>query len=253
MLKGQARGGGMNIHIHHFHSKGAIADQAALEQFQKQWATYQKLVDTDAVASKKVGAILHSALAALPAPFAFLDIACGDAGQMKAALTGTKVTHYHGIDLSEPALELAAKNLAGVPFEVELDHRDFVAALTQRPEPADAAWCGLSIHHLSTDGKRDLLRAIRGATSHFLMIYEPTRLDDESRDGYMERFGRVNRPLWTFLTRDEWDQIDHHVTTCDYPETSATWCALGRDAGFANAREIFCDPTGFYRIYRYDR
>ena len=28
------------------------------------------------------------------------------AGQMKQALTGTKVGHYHGIDLSEPALEL---------------------------------------------------------------------------------------------------------------------------------------------------
>jgi hypothetical protein len=242
----------MNIHIHRFHSKGDVADQAALKQFQKQWATYQKLVDTDALASKEVGAILHRALAALPKPFAFLDIACGDAGQMKTALTGTKVKHYHGIDLSEPALELAAKNLAGVPFEVELDHRDFVAALTKRPEPADAAWCGLSIHHLSTDGKRDLLRAIRGATSDFLMIYEPTRLDDESRDGYMDRFGRVNRPLWTFLTKEEWDQIDHHVTTCDYPETSGTWCALGREAGFANAREIFCDPTGFYRIYRYE-
>ena len=52
-----------------------------------------------------------------------LDIACGDAGQMKAALSGTKANHYHGIDLSEPALELAAKNLAGVPFEVELEGR----------------------------------------------------------------------------------------------------------------------------------
>jgi hypothetical protein len=39
---------------------------------------------------------------------------------------------------------------------------------------------------------------------------------------------------------------------CDYPETSATWVALGREAGFADAREIFCDPTDFYRIYRYD-
>jgi hypothetical protein len=39
---------------------------------------------------------------------------------------------------------------------------------------------------------------------------------------------------------------------CDYPETSATWFALGCEAGFADAREIFCDPTGFYRIYRYD-
>ncbi len=242
----------MDIHIHHFHSKGAIADAAALEHFQQQWATYQKLVDVDALAHKEVGAILHGALLVLPAPFAFLDIACGDAGQMRRALSGTKARHYHGIDLSEPALELAAKNLAGVPFEVELDHRDFVTALTKRPEPADAAWCGLSIHHLSTDGKRDLLRAIRGATSTFSMIYEPTRLEGESRDGYLARFRRVNRPAWTFLSDEEWAQIDHHVTTCDYPETSATWVALGPEAGFATACEVFCDPTGFYRVYRYD-
>jgi hypothetical protein len=94
----------MNIHIHHFHSKGAIADRAALEQFQQQWATYQKLVDSDALAHQEVGTILHRALAAVAKPFAFLDIACGDAGQMRKALAGTKVRHYHGVDLSEPAL-----------------------------------------------------------------------------------------------------------------------------------------------------
>jgi hypothetical protein len=243
----------MKVHIHHFHSKGAVADQAALEQFQRQWATYQKLVDNDSLAHKEVAAILHRALAAIPEPFAFLDIACGDAGQMKAALAGTKVGHYHGIDLSEPALELAAKNLQGVTFAVELDHRDFVTALTKRPEPADAAWCGLSIHHLSPDGKHDLLKGIRGSTSGFLMIYEPTLNDGETRDEYLQRFARVNRPAWPFFSDAEWDQLYHHVSTCDYPETSATWCALGHEAGFSDAQEIFCDPTGFYRIYRYRR
>ncbi len=132
-----------------------------------------------------MGKILRDTLQGLAKPFAFLDIACGDAGQMTRALRGTKVNHYHGIDLSEPALELAAKNLAGAPFEVELDHRDFVAALTRRPEPADAAWCGLSIHHLSTEGKRDLLKAIHGSTSKMLMIYEPTRAEGEDRDAYL--------------------------------------------------------------------
>ena len=34
----------MNIHFHRA-TPGGIADEAALEQFQKQWATYQKLVD----------------------------------------------------------------------------------------------------------------------------------------------------------------------------------------------------------------
>jgi Methyltransferase domain len=242
----------MNIHIHQFQSGDAVADAAALEQCQKQWATYQKLVDTDALSHKEVGKILHATLKAVAEPFAFLDIACGDAGQMRHALAGTKVSHYHGIDLSEPALELAAKNLAGVPFEVELDHRDFVAALTRRPEPADAAWCGLSIHHLSADGKLGLLEAIHGSTSEMLMIYEPTLGDGEDREGYLERFRRVNRPARTFMTPDEWEQIDHHVTTCDFPESAATWLDLGRRAGFTKASVVFSDPTGFYRIYRYD-
>ena len=166
--------------------------------------------------------MLHDTLKAIHLPFAFLDIAGGDAGQIKHALAGTEVNHYHGIDLSEPALELAAKNLKCVPFAVELDHRDFVEALEGRPEPADAAWCGLSIHHLSTEGKLELLAAIHGSTSKMVMIYEPTLADGEDREGYLARFRRVNRPAWPLLTKDEWDQIDHHVTTCDFPESPAT-------------------------------
>src|SRR5262245_14963585 len=102
----------MKVHIHKFHAERAVADEGTLEQFQKQWATYQKLVDRDAFSHRETGAILHRALAALPRPFAFLDIAYGDAGQIRTALAGTKARHYHGIGLAEPALALAAKNLA---------------------------------------------------------------------------------------------------------------------------------------------
>jgi hypothetical protein len=69
----------------------------------------------------------------------------------------------------------------------------------------------------------------------------------------LQRFRRVNRPRWTMLTPGEWAQIDHHVTTCDLPETKATWLDLGRQAGFSKARELFQDPTCFYRVFRYDR
>ena len=54
---------------------------------------------------------------AIPRPFAFVDIACGDASQMREVLPGTRYRHYQGIDLSTPALELATKNLASAPFE----------------------------------------------------------------------------------------------------------------------------------------
>jgi hypothetical protein len=35
---------------------------------------------------------------------------------MKTALAGTRIRHYHGIDLSKPTLDLAAGNLEGMPF-----------------------------------------------------------------------------------------------------------------------------------------
>ena len=37
----------INILIREFAPKDTVADEHALEQFQKQWSTYQKLVDAD--------------------------------------------------------------------------------------------------------------------------------------------------------------------------------------------------------------
>jgi hypothetical protein len=241
----------VNVHIHQFRPGGATVDAQAMEQFQKQWATYQKLVDSDVLSHRAVGERLTDALAGQP-PFGFLDIACGDASLPKRVLPTTSVDHYHGVDLSEPAIELAAANLRNVPFRVDLDHRDFVAAMTDRPEPADVAWCSLSIHHLQIDGKAALLAAIRKATRRFLMIYEPVRADGEDRDGYLDRFVAVNQPAWKMLTPDEWTQIEHHVRTSDLPETADVWLDLGRRAGFAKATQVFVDPTNLYRLLRYD-
>jgi hypothetical protein len=245
----------VNVHIHQFQAGGAVVDAAALEQFQQQWATYRKLVESDCLAQREVSGILRGTLnEVFKSPFSFVDIACGDASMMKAALPGTKVRHYHGIDLSQAALELAAANLAGLSCEVELDHRDFVQAMMRRPEHADAAWCSLSIHHLSTDDKLTLMKAIRGAVGArgIFLLYEPTRRDGEDRAGFLDRFLRINKPLWSVLTPAEWEQIWHHVTTCDFPETAAVWCELGREAGFAEARQVFVDPTDFFRLFRFE-
>ena len=187
----------VNVHIHQF-AGSAPVDAHAMEQFQKQWTSYQKLVDNDYLSHREIGERLGAALiGSFARPFALLDIACGDASLMKRVLPGTKAMHYHGIDLAEPALELAAKNLAGMPFAIDLDQRDFVAALDDRlPEPTDVSWCSLSIHHLETPGKLELLKAIRRATKSFVMIYEPTLRDGEDRPAFLDRFAKVNRALW---------------------------------------------------------
>lgn len=245
----------VNVHVHQFRPDGAVVDAAALAQFQEQWSTYRKLVESGCLAHRQVGTILRDTLNDLfKSPFSFLDIACGDASLMKTALQGTQVRHYHGIDLSQAALELAAANLAALPCKVDLDHRDFVESMMRRPEHAAAAWCSLSIHHLSTNDKLRLMKAIRGATgpSGLFLLYEPTRRLDEDRAAWLDRFERTNRSLWSALTPAEWDQIWHHVSSCDFPETAAVWCELGREAGFGKAREVFVDPTDFFRLFRFE-
>jgi hypothetical protein len=84
------------------------------------------------------------------------------------------------------------------------------------------------------------------------LLYEPTRRADEDRAGFLARFQRTNKALWKVLTPAEWDQIWQHVTTCDFPETAAVWCELGREAGFAQARQVFVDPTDFFRLFRFE-
>jgi hypothetical protein len=73
----------INILIRKFVPQQTVADQNALEQFQKQWSTYQKLVVADALSHRSAGKLLHDELSAIPTTFAFVDIACGDASQMR--------------------------------------------------------------------------------------------------------------------------------------------------------------------------
>jgi SAM-dependent methyltransferase len=242
----------VNIVLRELGCAAAVVDNSAPEIFQRQWATYQKLVEAGIFSHDAVGRLLNRILAAeFTEPFSFLDIACGDAHRMMENLAGTKIASYRGIDLSESALALAAANLKNAPFDVELDHGDFVE-LIKTSQPTDVAWCGLSVHHLKRDEKVDFLRSVRAATRRSFLIYEPTCLDGETRDRYMDRFVRFYDAALTMLSSEEIARVEHHVLTCDYPETSANWCAIGIEAGFATTNELYCDPTGFYHVYRYD-
>src|SRR5215204_4989376 len=98
--------------------------------FQQEWQIYRTLVDENYLFHREAYACLHQILVAdVRHPFRFLDIACGDATSSVDALTGTRLDHYYGIDLSAGALELARQSLAVLECPVTLDHADFVEAL----------------------------------------------------------------------------------------------------------------------------
>jgi SAM-dependent methyltransferase len=132
------------VNVHHYGAAGTMSDEPAMALFQKQWQLYRKVVDYNYLFHREAYNCLHRVLVdEAIQPFRFLDVACGDASATVEALKGTQVASYHGIDLSQAALELASQALETLACPVTLDRRDFVEALRDRPEPMDVAWIGL--------------------------------------------------------------------------------------------------------------
>jgi SAM-dependent methyltransferase len=228
-----------------------MLEEPSLALFQRQWKVYRKVVDNNYLFHREAYAQLHHILLnEAVRPFRFLDIACGDARATANALKGTRVAHYHGIDLCKAALNLAANSLRTLGCPITLDESDFVQALQAWSQPVDVAWIGLSLHHLTASAKLNLMRAIRGIVgSHGLfLIYEDASPDGEDRDAWLCRWDR-QKPSWPALTLEEWEAITAHVHTADFPETTSRWHSLGVEAGFNRVRQLFVAPSNLFRMY----
>ena len=230
------------------------ADTASLP-FGEQWQVYQKVVDNNYLAHREVRGVLYRQLTETVArPFRFLDLACGDAGMTVAALTGTPVQAYEGIDVSAAALAMAKKTTAALSCPARLVEQDFVTAMRERTEPADVVYVGLSVHHLpAPEAKRDFLRSVRAAMGNdgLLLIFEPTRLEHETRPAYLERYDTFLHSIWIALSPAEQEVLSTHVRTSDYPESPTMWTQLGHDAGFTQAENLFTDSVNMHRVFAY--
>jgi SAM-dependent methyltransferase len=219
--------------------------------FQQQWQTYRILVDHNYLFHREAYACLHRVLLEdAPRPFRFLDLACGDASSAAQALQGTDIAHYSGIDLSAPALALAAENLASLDCPVILERRDYAEAVRDWPQHEDVVWVGLSLHHLRTPEKLEVMRSVRRIIGEhgLFLIYEDAGPDGETREEWLRRWD-AQRPCWTAYDDAGWHAVTDHVHADDFPETDAGWRALGREAGFSRVTELFHGPTDLLRLY----
>ena len=223
------------------------------ELFLEQWLVYRKMVDNDYLFHRGAYACLHKTLMdEHPAPFRFLDVACGDAIMSADALRETAVCHYYGIDLSEQALDIARKTLRVLHCPYTLQKADFVSSLNGWVQPVDVVWIGLSLHHLLAPAKLETLRDIRRCLGERgqLLIYENASPDGESREAWLRRWDE-QKPHWTAYTPEEWDAVNAHVHASDFPETNSVWHELARSAGFGRVRELFVSPTNLFRLYSF--
>jgi len=109
---------------------------------------------------------------------------------------------------------------------------------------AEVIWMGLTFHHLPLPQKAKFLGFARQILSDggYLLMYEPTLLEDESRDQFLERWWRTCQGLWGSLSAAELEQIRLHVVNHDFPEKLSILEQVGRQQGFSGLSRLYQDP-----------
>lgn len=228
-------------------TKSDFAETAGqLSLFQYEWRIYEKLVQSNAMNHVEIAGILKQLIVdRLNGSLDFIDLACGDASLARTVLQDIDVRSYQGIDLSRPALDLAAQNLKNAPFKVSLSEEDMLSGIQNRPLSADMVWCGFSIHHLkSAAQKLEMLKAIWRALrpGGIFVCFEPTSHKGETRSGYLERNHQNLRQRFDVFTDEEFAHMWNHISNHDYPESAETWLEIGKEAGFSDCCEILRMP-----------
>jgi SAM-dependent methyltransferase len=232
---------------------GAHGDDVAQALFNRQLALYRKVTRENLMYHREVYGLLREVVdAEAPKPFSFLDVACGDASASAAMLRDTAIAHYHGIDMSVLSLDLAKENLASLPCKVELHCQDFADVLQSWTSPVDIVWIGMSLHHLQSPEKQNVMRCVRSALkgSGSFLIWEPTLFKDEDRFGWLARYSAC-RPQWTALDDDEFEEMVNHSRVADFPETPDVWMSMGHQAGFSQAAELYTMPNRLGRVFKF--
>ena len=211
----------------------SISNPDAIDFF-RAWDTYAKVVAANYMFHRELGQGVRDALRRRfeGRSFSLLDLGCGDASAMAPLLEVLSLKSYRGVDLSKPALALAAKNLARLGCPVELVEADFMSAL-RNSAPQDAIHSSFAQHHLSTEGKAEFfaLAAKRLDPDGLLILVDVTREENESHDDYMRNYTDWLRETMTSLASQEHDQICDHLTQNDFPETASTLRAQAERAG----------------------
>jgi len=200
------------------------------------WDTYHKVVAGDHMFHRAIGAELRAALETRFAgrPYQMLDLGCGDAFALAPLLEGLAPAAYHGIDLSEAALALAAKNLSLLPCPVTLERVDMLSAL-DGTAPVDVIYSSFALHHLDTAQKAKLFARVSDKLTPggLLLLVDVTREEGQALPDYRAAYCDWIRAAWTGLAPAEREMVCDHLCENDMPEPYSVLAAQARAAGLA--------------------
>lgn len=226
---------------------------SAVHAFFSQWDIYRLCIEHNTLFHREVGAILRRELQSRRESFTFLDLACGDADLTVAALRGTKVGAYTGVDFSAPALALAGNNAAGLGCPRTLHEADFAEFLRGNDETFGVIYLGLSLHHLERGLKRETVKHLRRAAAPggVFYLFEPILHGGETREGYVRRWVAAMDGPYDPFPAPARKALRDHVTESERPESAEDYRSFAREAGFSRSEILFTDPGNFYSLFKF--
>lgn len=209
-------------------------NEPAAVRFFHVWDTYAKVVAANYMFHREIGQAIKAALRDRfgSHPFSVLDLGCGDAATFAPLLHGLAVESYRGADLSEAALALAKRNLAGLSCPVVLTQTNMTSEL-ENVEPRDLIYVSFALHHLTTGQKAAFFRvaAQKLAPGGLLLLADVVREEGQSLPDYLDGYSNYLRDVMITLDPSERDAIREHITSFDLPEPCSVLQAQAEDAG----------------------
>jgi len=211
-------------------------------EFFNAWAIYRKVLSNNYMHHREIYQAVTDLLAKQleTRPFKLLDLGCGDASFLAPALQGRTIQHYKGFDLSDPALALAAENIAPLGCQAELINIDFMEGLAQTNQCFDIVFTSYALHHLTQEEKAEFFRLAHTVLTEngLLLIIDVMREPNETLSMYLDNFCQWLREEWLEFDEQDLTAIIQHIRHNDMPETAAILSTLAEAADFCPATSI---------------
>lgn len=223
------------------------APPEGLEIFQ-QWDMYDRIVHGNWMRHRELWTAIDQTIADHGHAIKVLDVGSGDGAMAFGGLSDQQLESYVALDLSKDALQrMLDKPTPGqnpTHDAREAIPGDFTRTIKEQPQGHfDVAICSFSLHHLSPEGKQNLLSNV----SHILnsrgqLIWIDIYLKpDECRDEFLNRLEHDILNDWVTLTPSERREAVEHIWSSDFPETEMLMERMMQIAGFLHRRRIWRD------------